>query len=81
MSATPPGRHREKDDVERPARLLVRDELVARRPRADDHLLAARPEPLGEALAEVAAAANDSDHRIASSTASAHVRSRLAAQP
>ena len=63
------GRHRKEDDGRAAAGLLVRDELVAGRPRADDHLLADPAEPLGQALAEVPAAADDSDHRTASSTA------------
>ena len=42
MSLDPAGRHGEKDDVGAAARLLVRDEFVARRPRADHHLLAGR---------------------------------------
>ena len=59
----------EEDDLGAAAGLLVRDEVVARRARADDDLLAEPAQALGQALAEVAAAADDPDHRTASSTA------------
>src|SRR5215207_124487 len=63
------GRHAEEDEVGALAGLGIRDELLARRARADHDVLAQRAQARRNSLAEVAASADDPDQSTASSRA------------